>query len=127
MFAQVLNHNHIVSLIGGAEMGLPIKDERVSCIDIGENPQGVQTGMLYDPQQKSFKWDITELSLEERHDALSIQYIHEKYSYDDENKIMREYLSDMENETYKQVFEAYNAYVLKCKQKAYKEVYGEEK
>jgi len=59
------------------------------------------------------------------YDELSIQYIHDRYSYDDENKIMREYLADMENAKCKVAFEAYNNYVTECKQKAYKEIYGE--
>ncbi|GEM_PF-2463664 len=67
----------------------------------------------------------TEEEKQATHDELSIQYIHDRYSYDDENKIMREYLADMENAECKVAFEAYNNYVTECKQKAYKEIYGE--
>lgn len=65
----------------------------------------------------------TEEEKQASYDALSVQYIHEKYSLDDENKIMREYLSDMSNTTYKEAFEAYNTYVGECKQKSYEKVY----
>ncbi|QHI71453.1 hypothetical protein [Aminipila terrae] len=59
-----------------------------------------------------------------KYNTLSIQYIHEKYSLDDENKIMREYLLDMNNASYNDAFQAYNVYVEQCKAKAHKEVYG---
>lgn len=59
------------------------------------------------------------------YNELTTKYIHERYTLDDENKIMREYISDMTNETYKVAFDAYNAYVEECKTKAHIEIYGE--
>lgn len=67
---------------------------------------------------------LADIEKQKVYDALSIQYIHEKYSYDEENKIMREYLSDMTNEQYKVTFNTYNDYVIECKTKAHVEVYG---
>ncbi len=68
---------------------------------------------------------LTEEDKKQAYDALSIRYIHEKYPYDEENKIMREYLSDMDNEQYKAVFDTYNSYVAECKAKAYAEAYND--
>ncbi|WP_324824976.1 hypothetical protein [Sinanaerobacter sp. ZZT-01] len=76
----------------------------------------------YDAPSDELKPTLEEL--QQRYDTLSIQYIHEKYSYDEENKIMREYLSDMTNEQCKVAFDTYNTYVEECKIRAYTEVYG---
>jgi len=69
------------------------------------------------------EWTNRVKDLQADYDALSVRYIHEKYSYDEENKIMREYLSDMNNEQYKAAFDTYNSYVAECKARAYTEVY----
>lgn len=93
---------------------------------IAEQSDGYGIGDIY----KDGKWTKnipspqTEEQKQAAYDALSVKYIHEKYSYDEENKIMREYLSDMNNVAYKTEFDAYNAYVQECKQRAYKEIYG---
>jgi hypothetical protein len=72
-------------------------------------------------------WDSVEWTEEEkteRYHALAQQYIHERYSYDDENKIMREYSFDQE--AYADEFNAYYAFVEQAKRRAYTEVYGYE-
>ncbi|WP_312647582.1 hypothetical protein [Aminipila sp.] len=69
----------------------------------------------------------TEEEVREKYESLSKEYIHDKvsgYSHDDETKIIREYLANMDNATYKTAFEGYNVYVEECKQRAHKEVYG---
>lgn len=68
--------------------------------------------------------ELTEEEKKVKYEELTMKYIHEKYTYDDENKIMREYISDRENEEYKRAFENYNSYVITCKAKAKEEVYG---
>lgn len=62
--------------------------------------------------------------LQQRYDALAVEYIHDRYSYDDENKIIREYIANPDDQACKQAFEAYNAYVLECKQRAYDDIYN---
>lgn len=69
--------------------------------------------------------ELTEEEKKAKYEELTMKYIHEKYTYDDENKIMREYISDQENLEFKQAFDSYNNYVITCKAKAKKEVYGE--
>lgn len=68
--------------------------------------------------------ELTEEEKKAKYEELTMKYIHEKYTYDNENKIMREYISDRENEEYKRAFENYNSYVITCKAKAKEEVYG---
>lgn len=67
----------------------------------------------------------TQEELQQIYENLSIQHIHDRYTYDEENKIIREYLSDQINEQYKAAFDSYNAYVLECKQRAHTQIYGD--
>ncbi|WP_324824978.1 hypothetical protein [Sinanaerobacter sp. ZZT-01] len=83
----------------------------------------VENGQLVDVIEIE-KPPLTDEEKIQQYDELSIQYIHEKYSYDEENKTMREYLSDMTNEQCKVAFDTYNTYVEECKTRAYTEVYG---
>ena len=53
-----------------------------------------------------------------KYEKLCQQYISEKYSLADENKIVREYLADMTNSEKKAQFEEYNSYVELCKARA---------
>ena len=59
-----------------------------------------------------------------KYETLCQKYISEKYSFADENKIIREFLADMYNTEKRVQFEEYNAYVESCKARAHKEVYG---
>jgi hypothetical protein len=65
--------------------------------------------------------DELESNKKKKYDSLTVKYIREKYSADDENKILREKLAG----TAELEFDEYNAYVEECKVKAHKEVYGE--
>ena len=58
-----------------------------------------------------------------KYESLCQRYISEKYSFADENKIIREYLVDMYNTEKRVQFEEYNAYVESCKARAKGEVY----
>ena len=53
-----------------------------------------------------------------KYERLCQQYISEKYSLADENKIVREYFADMNNLEKKAQFEEYNSYVELCKARA---------
>ena len=53
-----------------------------------------------------------------KYERLCQEYISEKYSLADENKIVREYLADMYNLEKKAQFEEYNSYVELCKARA---------
>lgn len=55
-----------------------------------------------------------------RYEKYTVKYIRDKYTNDDEYKILREKISGMDNDS----FTTYNTYVEECKVKAYKEVYG---
>lgn len=61
---------------------------------------------------------------QKRYESLCQQYIRERYSPTDENKVVREYLADMYNLDKKAQFDEYNTYVESCKIKAKAEVYG---
>lgn len=61
---------------------------------------------------------------QKRYESLCQQYIRERYSPTDENKVVREYLADMYNLDKKAQFDEYNTYVESCKIKAKTEVYG---
>lgn len=65
-----------------------------------------------------------EVSAERRaaYEAASVAYIRERYSQDDENKVIREYLAFPADRT---EFDAYNSYVMECKERAKSEIYGE--
>lgn len=56
------------------------------------------------------------------YEAASVAYIRERYSQDDENKVIREYLAFP---TARTEFDAYNSYVMECKARAKSEIYGE--
>ena len=66
----------------------------------------------------------TEEQLQKEYEIRTKKYIHELYSNDDENKILREYLAYPDNANTKEKFFSYNATIEECKQKAYMEVYG---
>lgn len=58
MYAQVIKSlNNTVSLIGGAEEGLPIEHPDVICIDIGERID-VKVGMKYREDTGEFYEDV---------------------------------------------------------------------
>ena len=63
-----------------------------------------------------------EVTAEKRaaYEAASVAYIRERYSQDDENKVIREYLA---NPADKAEFDAYNGYVMECKARAKAEIY----
>ena len=61
----------------------------------------------------------------EKYESLTVMYIREKYSSDDEYKLIREYLADNSDEVFSSAFLEYNSYVENCKAKARMEVYGE--
>lgn len=58
-----------------------------------------------------------------KYESLCQQYIREKYSATDENKVVREYLADMYNFEKKTQFDTYNAYVESCKARAKGEIW----
>ena len=58
-----------------------------------------------------------------KYESLCQQYIREKYSATDENKVVREYLADMYNTEKRVQFDEYNAYVESCKVRAKGEIY----
>jgi len=68
----------------------------------------------------------TEDELNYNYENLTVTLIRAKYSQNDENKVLREYLSDMENESFKSNFITYNTYVNDCKTQSYSEIYGGE-
>ena len=57
------------------------------------------------------------------YENLCQQYIREKYSATDENKVVREYLADMYNYEKQAQFNDYNNYVESCKIRAKEEIY----
>lgn len=59
-----------------------------------------------------------------KYEMLVEKYIREKYSPNDENKVVREYLADMTNVEKKAQFDDYNAYVESCKTRAKNEIYN---
>ncbi len=65
-----------------------------------------------------------EVAAEKRaeYEDLSVDYIRERYSQNDENKIIREYLA---NPAESAEFAEYNSYVMECKARAKSEIYGE--
>ncbi|MBD5156564.1 MAG: hypothetical protein HDT13_02875 [Butyrivibrio sp.] len=56
------------------------------------------------------------------YEAASVAYIRERYSQDDENKVIREYLA---NPADKAEFDEYNRYVIECKEKAKANIYAQ--
>lgn len=59
-----------------------------------------------------------------KYERLCQQYIRERYSATDENKVVREYLADMYNFDKKTQFDEYNTCVENCKSRARVEVYN---
>jgi hypothetical protein len=105
------------------EVEIPIYEEQV---DSEGKITKVQTGVKKEIKQKGVLKDYTppaktEEELKAEYDSLVVQYIREKYSANDENKILREKLAGTEELE----FEEYNAYVEECKTKAHNEVYVE--
>ncbi|MCM1307591.1 MAG: hypothetical protein NC223_03235 [Butyrivibrio sp.] len=86
----------------------PVTDDSGNVVDIVELPK-----------------TEAEAAAEKRaaYESLSVAHIRERYSQNDENKIIREYLADPTDRT---EFDAYNAYVTECKARAKTEIYGEE-
>lgn len=71
------------------------------------------------------EWEFeayTEEQLKEQYKKLTVQYIREKYSTNQEFAILREYMTY--GEAYKEAFNEYNSYVESCKAKAHAEVYA---
>lgn len=62
----------------------------------------------------------TDEEKKERYNNFAIQYIREKYTTDDEYKILREKMAGIDNNN----FATYNTYIEECKTKAHTEVYG---
>ena len=58
-----------------------------------------------------------------RYEARTVELLRELYSSDDEAKVVREYLAQLEGAA--AAFQSYNNYVLICKQAARQEVYGD--
>lgn len=61
---------------------------------------------------------------QKKYENLVKHYIRQKYSQDQVEAIVNNYLSKMENETYKNEFLVLQEYRIQCKAKAHKEVYG---
>lgn len=64
----------------------------------------------------------TEEQLKEQYKKLTVHYIREKYSTNQEFAILREYMVDQEAN--KEAFEEYSAHVEACKVRAHEEIYG---
>lgn len=83
-------------------------------------------GWLYDDATGTFyPEDYQETLLSKRYESLCNQKIRERYTNNDENQILREYLANPTDEIKKQAFDEYNQYVEDCLAAARKEVYGE--
>ena len=70
------------------------------------------------------EWEFeayTEDQLKEQYKKLTVQYIREKYSTNQEFAILREYMTY--GETCKEAFDEYSNYVESCKERARAEVY----
>ena len=71
-------------------------------------------------------WTFVPYTDEELHKIYQqtvVKYIREKYTVNDENEILREYLAYGESK--KSDFDEYNVYVESCKTRAYGEIYGD--
>lgn len=72
------------------------------------------------------EWTFVPYTDEELHKMYQqtvVKYIREKYTVNDENEILREYLAYGESK--KSDFDEYNVYVESCKTRAYGEIYGD--
>lgn len=84
-------------------------------------------GWLYDDATGTFyPEDYQETLLSKRYESLCNQKIRERYTNNDENQILREYLANPTDEIKKQAFDEYNVYVEESLAAARKEVYGDE-
>lgn len=63
----------------------------------------------------------TKEQLHINYESLCVKLIREKYSADDEYKVLREYLADMSNST---EFDTYNNYVKDCKLRAMEQIFN---
>lgn len=63
----------------------------------------------------------TEDQLKEQYKNLTVQYIREKYSANQEFAVIREYVAY--GEPYKEAFDEYSNYVESCKERAHAAVY----
>jgi hypothetical protein len=73
------------------------------------------------------KWNFVEYTDDEllyKYHNLTVKYIREKYSINEENKVIREFLAYNTDE-YRNIFNEYNSYVEECKKRAHTETYGE--
>lgn len=71
------------------------------------------------------EWEFVaypEYQLKDLYKKITVQYIREKYSSNQEFAILREYMAY--GETCKEAFDEYSQYVESCKAKAYAEVYA---
>lgn len=64
---------------------------------------------------------------ERTYQNLVVNTIRKSYSVNDEIKILRQYLSDLENENYASAFNTYNSFVSESKSKAKAQIYKGEK
>lgn len=107
---------------------MPLPDGSIVCIpeqDATADELGIISEIKADVENRIIEVVApTEEVLRLQYEALTVQYIREQYSQDDENKVIREYLSDLTNETYKAAFDNYNTYVRACKLHAHGDVYG---
>lgn len=84
--------------------------------------EGFGIGDLYDGNWVKAEIVKSAEELRMEYEDLVFDYIRKKYTQTDENKLVREFLADVESEA--EFFEYHN-YVLECKTLARKEVYGE--
>lgn len=85
--------------------------------------EGFGIGDKFDGDWSKAEIVKSDLELRMEYEDLVFDYIRKKYSQTDENKLVREFLADVENEA--EFFEYHN-YVEECKTLAYGEVYGED-
>ena len=82
-------------------------------------------GWLYDDETGTFyPAEALPGIQEQKYNQLTVQYIRNKYSIDEENKVVREYLAYPADTAKQEAFTAYNTYVESCKVQAYQEIYG---
>lgn len=67
----------------------------------------------------AYRASVDETEKKRAYQSLAVAYIRERYTADDENKIIREYLAGAGSAE----FDAYNNYVEKCKERAHDEIY----
>lgn len=83
-------------------------------------------GWLYDDETGTFYPEEYEANRKQmRYEQRCNELIREKYTSNDENQILREYLANPIDESKKQAFDDYNQYIEDCLAAAHKEIYGE--